>query len=174
MNIKVVIIWGFAVIVFLAIGIFGYFNQDILEKPTEIPSSPEENKPNYIVKNCIGTNDYGNITYTFRINPTTNNIDILNIKYQGVVESIDIYADTANINKYVNDHRIKGVTSQIYGTSKDVQLNLSINLSEYDSEPLNAINQDLIKTNMVVSKVTDYNEYQNLIASTLNLEFTCD
>lgn len=174
MNIKVVIVWGFAVILFLGIGIFGYFNQDILVNPEEnVPTNPE-NRVEYDTKKCIGTNDYGNITYTFRINPTTNAIERLNIQYQAVVENIDIYADVANLNKIVNEQRINGITSQIYGTSKDVQLNLNVNLLDYDKESVNNINQDLIKSNMVVSSTTDYNEYQSIMASTLNLEFTCD
>ena len=175
MNIKVVIIWGFAVIVFLTIGIFGYFNQDILTKPgdDEAPVTTEK-RIEYDTKKCIATNDYGNIIYTFKINPTTNAIDRLNIKYQGVVESIDAYADASNINTKVNEQKIKGVTSQMYGTSRDVQLNLNVDLLDYDKEAINTINQDLIKSGMIVSPVTNYTEYQSLINSTLNLEFSCD
>lgn len=174
MNIKVVIFWAFAVVLFLGIGLFGYFNQDILTKPEDnVPSTPQD-RVQYDTKTCVGATDYGNLTYTFRINPTTSAIERLSIQYQAVVESIDIYADAANINKNVNDQRINGVTSQIYGTSKDVQLNLNINLLEYDANAINNMNQDLIKSNMVVSSVFDYNEYQNLLVSSLNLQFTCD
>lgn len=174
MNIKVVIVWAFAIVLFLGIGIFGYFNQDILIKPDDdVPTTPTD-RVEYDTKTCMGATDYGNITYTFRINPATNAIERLSIQYQAVVESIDIYADAANINKTVNDQRINGITSQIYGTSKDVQLNLNVNLLDYDANAITNMNQDLIKSNMVVSSIKDYNEYQNLITSTLNLEFTCD
>lgn len=174
MNIKVVIVWGFAVVAFLGIGIFGYFNQDILTKPEDSVPSTNENRVEYDTKSCIGTNDYGNITYTFRINPGTNGIERLNIRYQAVVENIDIYADASNVNKIISEQRINGVTSQIYGTSKDVQLNLNVNLLNYDKDTISNLNQDLLKSNMIVSPTTDYTEYQNIIASTLNIEFTCD
>ncbi len=175
MNIKVVIVWGFAVIVFLAIGIFGYFNQDLLRGPSENSNTnPHENEIEYITKSCVGTNDSGNITYTFSVNPSTNIIERLNIRYQSVVENLDIYADAATINQKVNEKQYRGVTAQIYGTSKDVQLNLNINLLDYDKTNLDTMNQDLLKVGMFVDNIKDYNEYQSSITSRLNREFTCD
>lgn len=174
MNIKVVLVWAFACIVFLGIGILGYFNQDVLVNssdnnlPTEIPQILT------ISKNCTASNDNGDITYTFRLNPDSNNIERLFVKYEGVVENVDVYESAIRINDRMNTTVVKGINSQIYGTSRDVVLNLNVNLLEYDRTVINEINNDLLNVGMVVDYITDYNTYINTLDNTIGVTFTCD
>lgn len=174
MNIKVVIVWAFACVLFLGIGILGYFNQDVLVDSSFNYEPEETPKIEMISKNCRASNANGDIAYTFRLNPDNNNIERLFIKYEGVVENIDVYESATRINDRMNTTIVNGVNSQIYGTSRDVVLNLNVNLLEYDRAVIEEINNDLLSVGMVVDYITDYNTYINTIDNTIGVTFTCD
>lgn len=173
MNIKVVIIWIFAIIMFLGIGLLGFFNRDLLKQPV-LEDEPVVPKTQYITKNCRGSNDYGEITYTFNLNSETNNIEKLFVKYKGVMENVDLYTTALNINNVVNNKRINGVTAQIYGTSSNVELGLNVNLLGYDSQSLSELRESLLSMGMVVDNINDYNNYIITIDSTTGITFICD
>lgn len=174
MNIKVVIVWAFSCFLFLSIGIFGYLNRDLL---VDSPYNPIEDEPpiiETISKKCVASNDYGDISYTFRINPENNNIEKLFINYKGVYENVEVYESASRINDRMNKVAVNGVNSQIYGTSRDISLNLNVNLLDYDTRVINEINSDLLNLGMIVDNITDYNSYINRIDNALSLTFTCD
>jgi hypothetical protein len=174
MNIKVVLIWAFVVIVCFGIGIFGYVNRDLIVSVNDTDSDTKIEQVEYTSKSCYATTSDATVTYTFRINPSSNQIERLFVKYEAKSENLDAYVAAANINQTVNDSEIYGVNTQLYGTSSDVVLNLNVNLLEYDSNAISELNTDLSTVNMLVDHITDYSSYQNAINSSLGLTFNCD
>lgn len=170
MNIKLIIVWAFAIVIIGGIGLFGWMNQDIL-------TSPEENSP-YVPSGEEGTNSRvcsatlanGTNSYSFAIDEATDSITSITITYNQSVESLDDYTAANNIVQA----NINGATAHITGGVSDFVLILTINVTGYDVTGISNINADLLRLGIVVDTITDYNTYKTALNNASSTPYTCD
>ncbi|MCX4365652.1 MAG: hypothetical protein OSJ70_07760 [Bacilli bacterium] len=169
MNMKVVVIWGFVVLVFAGLGIFGMLNQDILETPPDInaPYVPNDNVQGKSMV-CSSTRDNGSSSYRFTLDETTNNIKSVNISYSASNADIDTYTAATNLNNSI----VNGVTFTLSGTSTDFALIITANVGSMDTVALESVSADLSKLGIIIEGVTDYETYKTALASAG--AYTCD
>ncbi len=169
MNMKVVVIWGFVVIVFAGLGIFGLLNQDILETPENlntpyVPSVETEGKSMV----CSNIRENGNSSYRFTLDETTNNITSINISYSASGADIDTYTAATNLN----NTSINGVNFALSGSSTDFVLVATVNVGSMDTASLEGSQADLSKLGIIIEGVTDYETYKTALSS--SGAYTCD
>lgn len=169
MNMKVVVIWGFVVLVFAGLGIFGMLNQDILQTPPDIntPSIPNgETQGKSMV--CSNIRENGNSSYRFTLDETTNNILSVNISYSANNADVDTYTAATNLNNSI----VNGLTFALSGTSTDFVLIITANVGSMDTVGLESISADLSKLGIIIDGITDYETYKTALAS--SGAYTCD
>lgn len=169
MNMKVVVVWGFVVIVFAGLGIFGMLNQDILQSPPDlntpyVPSGDDQGKSMV----CTNIRENGNSSYRFTLDETTNNITSVNISYSANNADIDTYTAATNLNNSV----INGVSIALSGTSTDFALIITVNVGSMDTVALESVSSDLSKLGIIIDGITDYETYKTALAS--SGAYTCD
>ena len=119
MNIKVVIIWGFAIIILAGLGAFGYFNQDLLllEEEEYIPAP----SPSSISKTCRSTTDNGESIYNFTIKDDL--VNVIWISYTTKVSDLEGYEAANSISNEITSKTLNGITSAgLQGGSADYSL----------------------------------------------------
>ncbi|MDE6292775.1 MAG: hypothetical protein K2L98_03755 [Bacilli bacterium] len=169
MNMKVVVVWGFAVIVFAGLGIFGLLNRDILQSPPDlnapyVPIGDTEGKSMV----CSNIRDNGNSSYRFTLDETTNQILSVNISYSASNVDLDTYSAATNLNNSV----INGVQFALSGSSTDFVLIITANIGSMDTAALEGVADDLSKLGIIIEGITDYETYKTALASVG--AYTCD
>lgn len=168
MNMKVVVVWAFAIILFAGLGIFGYFNQDLLVLNDDTPYVPidlEDSKAH----TCTRTMAVGKSDYKFLMDPKTKTIIRVTSIYTATAEDIDAYTAATNIS----NASIPGVSAVITGGISDFGLVVQINVSTVDKNSLEYYADDFAKLSIVIDNTDDYETYKSLI-NTVDSVYTCD
>ena len=169
MNIKVVIIWSFAIILLFGLGLIGYFNQDLLLFDNE-PSSPLiDNDASNLT--CTSENSGYSSTYSFIIKE--NKIERVSITYKTNVENIDAYTVASNINQTVSVQKINGVSAIMYGGISDFYLTVNVNVNDYDKASIESMSNDFSYLSMVIDSINEYHVYKQAIDQ-IGITYTCE
>lgn len=169
MNMKVVVIWGFVVILFAGMGIFGFLNQDVLQNPASLdePYVPIVDTEGTSMV-CTNVRDNGNSSYRFNLDDATNAINTVNISYSISGADIDTYTSATNLN----NSDINGVNITLSGTSTDFVLIITATVGSMDTVTLANYADDLSRLGIIVEGLTDYDTYKQALSSTGI--YTCD
>lgn len=170
MNIKVVIVWAFVVVLFAGLGIFGYVNQDLLLLDNTEEYTPIQNE-NYVIKRCNTSLVNGNNSYIFSIKD--DKIEKVSMNYTTIIEDNDAFASATNINLLATQEKVAGINTIFTGNASNFMLNVEVKLDEYDSTRISTYAEDFAKLSMVISQITDYEAYKELLLQTGN-NFTCE
>lgn len=170
MNIKVVVVWAVAIVLFAGIGIFGFFNQDLLlleEDPIYIPITDNESERH----TCTATLDGGQSTYLFEINE--NKISKVSITYKANAENLELYEAASNINQVISGEKLNGMSTVMYGGISDFSLMVNVDPNEYDKARVEAMSADYEKLSMIIDSINSYDLYQQAISQIGN-SYTCE
>ena len=162
MNIKVVIIWGFAIIILAGLGAFGYFNQDLLllEEEEYIPAP----SPSSISKTCRSTTDNGESIYKFTIKDDL--VNVIWISYTTKVSDLEGYEAANSISNEITSKTLNGITSAgLQGGSADYSLKIQFNPKEYDKARVEELTNEFSKLSMVIDSIDDYETYKLALAN---------
>lgn len=170
MNIKVVIVWAFAIVIIGGIGLFGALNQDLLVEQGDdvyVPTDVNNTKSHA----CSNVLTNGTSSYRFNINEETDLIDKVIITYSATTASLDDYTAASNIlNKEIN-----GVSAVLRGEVSNFVLIVTVNVNELDKAAAETINSDFLRLSMVVDQLTDYETYKAAINNaTTGNAYSCD
>ena len=157
MNAKVVVVWIFAIVVCTGIGIFGFFNRDLLVEPSETNIKP-----------LICRNQNGSL-YQFAVDTSINQIKNVTIQYTNKEADIDTFTAASNLNNL----SIEGMTTSLSGTSTDITLNIMLDLSLFNAASVASSEADTAKLNLALESILVPEEYQNRLNQTGTL-YTCD
>ena len=170
MNIKVVVVWAIAIVLFAGIGIFGYFNQDLLlleEEPTYIPIMDNASEKH----TCIATLEGGVSTYMFEINDSV--IEKVSITYKATAGNLELYEAASNINQVISGEKLNGMSTVMYGGISDFSLMVNVNPNEYDKARVEAMTTDYEKLSMIIDSISSYDLYRQAISQIGNT-YTCE
>ena len=171
MNMKVVLVWGFAILLFASIGIFGLVNQDLLIEEDQndfyVPNDSNDIKS----KTCNATTESGLSAYRFQVDEN-GDISKVIMTYTAKVENIDVYSSASNIN----NTNIFGIETILNGGAADFVLIVTVDLKNYDKVALETILQDLNKVSMLIDgDLTNYDTYKEMInQSQAGTTYVCD
>ncbi len=160
MNIKVVVAWAIAIVFFAGIGIFGFFNQDLLlleEDPTYIPITDDDSEKHTCKTNLAG----GESTYLFEIKD--NKIEKISITYKANQENLELYEAASNINQVISTEKLNGMSTVMYGGVGDFSLMVNVDPNEYDKGRVEAMSSEYEKLSMIIDSINDYSLYQQAI-----------
>lgn len=171
MNIKVVIVWIFAIILLFGLGIIGYLNQDLLllKEDTYIPK-PIDGASSQ-TKTCTATLANATSTYNFTID--NDKITTLTMIYKANNEDMDGYASASNINQFINVEKVDGVSAIMSGSTIDFSLTVNVLINNYDKARVEELNADFTKLSMVIDTIDDYETYKQAMAN-LGATYTCE
>lgn len=170
MNIKVVVVWAIAIVLFAGIGIFGYFNQDLLlleEEPTYIPITDDDSETH----TCTATLAGGQSTYLFEIREGI--IEKVSITYKANSENLELYESAANINQVISGEKLNGMSTVMYGGVSDFSLMVNVDPNEYDKARVEAMSTDYEKLSMIIDSINTYDLYHQAISQIGNT-YTCE
>lgn len=161
MNIKLIIVWLFAIVVIAGIGVFGLVNQDLLvEQDKDVynagPLGTDEN-----TRKCEKNITDATSSYTFEIDPETNQITKITLTYNTLNQSGDFERYTA-AESIVNAN-MNGVNAKLEGTDTSFIFMATIDLATYDRASVELLNEEFNKLHMIVDGTTDYNAYVTAI-----------
>ena len=170
MNIKVIIVWLFAIVIVGGIGVFGYVNQDLLVdqgKEVYTPSTGNKDAVNYF---CSKTTDAYDSTYTFELNKETNQITNVLITYNSKVTNLEAHTAATNITGY----DINGVRPTLNGTVGSFMFMVNVNTTNFDQTMLDTLSPEFQKLGMLISNEPDFNTYVSALNnSTTGEHYTC-
>lgn len=160
MNIKVVIVWAFAIILLAGIGFFGYINQDllILEDKEYVPIvAPEATS-----KTCTLKTETSDSTYRFTIK--NEEVSAVWISYATKIADIEGYEMASKIATEITSGQIKGLASPgLQGTSSDFSLSVQFNPKDYDKARVEELTPEFTKLNMIIDTISSYDVYKQAI-----------
>lgn len=163
MNVKLVIVWVFAIIVFTIFGVFGYMNQDLLvgdeDKKEFTPIVNDE----VIVHNCTSETSKGSLNYKYIIRD--NKIEKTIVTFTAKNVNLSDYVSANNINNI----SVTGATTSLKNGSNDFIISVTIDhgVESYD---FTNIQSDLNNLGMSLSKIDNY---ENAVTN-LGTSFTCE
>lgn len=171
MNIKVVITWALAIVVFAGLGIFGFVNQDLLLEDNSdhvyVPSGNEGENAKICSKPIAG----GTSSYRFNIDEATGKITKVIMTYTATADDMDAYIAASNINT----SEINGVNVAMSGGVSDFVLMVTVDLAIYDVVTVEALRNDFSKLSMAIDKIDDYEMYKSAINSMAGeIPYNCD
>lgn len=163
MNIKLIVAWVFAIIVFAIFGIFGYMNQDLLVKDDDKGEFTPIVNNDVTVKNCKSENQKGEVNYKYIIRD--NKIEKTTVTFKAKNVSINDYISANNINNF----QTTGLTTSLSNGASDFIISITIDHSipTYD---FTSINTDIDNLGISLSKIDDY---ENALIS-LGSSYTCE
>lgn len=170
MNIKVVIVWAFAIIIIGGIGLFGALNQDLLVEQGDDVYVPTDvnNTKSYACSNVLAN---GTSSYRFNINEETDMIDKVIITYSATKASLDDYTAASNIL----NTEINGLSAVLRGEVSNFVLIVTVNINEYDKAAVENINNDFLRLSMIIDSIQDYETYKSAINNATNGNaYNCD
>lgn len=160
MNIKVVVAWAIAIVFFAGVGIFGYFNQDLLlldEEPTYIPITDDDSESH----TCKAVLENGESTYLFQIRD--NVIEKVSITYKANAENMELYEAASNINQVISMEKLNGMSTVLYGGISDFSLMVNVDPNEYDKGRVEEMSADYEKLSMIIDSINSYDLYKQAI-----------
>lgn len=163
MNVKLVIAWVFAIIVFAIFGVFGYMNQDLLvgnEPDTDF--TPIVNNE-VVVHNCNKDTNKGTLNYKYIVRD--NKVEKTTVTFTAKEVNLNDYISANNINNLTAE----GVTTSLKNGSTDFIVSVTIDhsINGYD---FTGIQSDLNNLGMSLSKIDDYENAK----LNLGTSFTCE
>lgn len=170
MNMKVVIVWGFAIVLLAGLGLFGYFNQDLLliDDNEYVPMAA----PEATSKICRASSDESDSIYNFTIKD--NVISTVVITYKAKSMDLEGYEAASTIAGEIQEKRLNGVTSAgLSGGTSDYSLRIQFNPKEYDKVRVEELTNEFSKLSMVIDSINDYNTYKTAISQIGN-NYTCE
>lgn len=163
MNVKLVIAWVFAIIVFAIFGVFGYMNQDLLVKnEPDADFTPIVNNE-VAVHNCSKETNKGTLNYKYIVRD--NKIEKTTVTFTAREVNLSDYISANNINNLVAD----GLTTSLKNGSADFVISVTIDHS-VNSYDFTGIQADLNNLGMSLSKIDDYENAK----INLGTSFTCE
>lgn len=167
MNIKVVLVWVLAIIIFAILGVFGLVNQNLLLTKNQEPYVPSAGDNTKSCRKKVGN---GESSYIFTIDDTTNEITHVTITYKATSLDQNVYAAA----QLINNTSINGIEANLSGTSIDFALVLNINVKSFDKVSADNLTDSFMALSMVVDNITDYNAYKQAINALAGSLYTCD
>lgn len=163
MNVKLVIAWVFAIIVFAIFGVFGYMNRDLLVKDDSNTDFTPIVNNEVIVHNCKKETNKGTLNYKYIVRD--NKIEKTTVTFTAREVNLSDYISANNINNLVSE----GVTTSLKNGSADFIISVTIdhNINSYD---FTSIQSDLNNLEMSLSKIDDYENAK----INLGTSFTCE
>ena len=161
MNMKVVIVWAFAIVIIGGIGLFGWMNQDLLiEEGPNIPYNPAIGGEGTSSKTCYKNLENGSsYTYGFNIDDATASISNFTATFNERSASLEKYEAASKLQ----NTQITGFTASIIGGVSSFQVQVTVNINTLDTVGLAAVSNELNLLEIVVEKNTDYNSYKTAI-----------
>ncbi|MCH5166268.1 MAG: hypothetical protein J1F35_00110 [Erysipelotrichales bacterium] len=169
MNIKVVIVWSFAIVLLFGLGLLGYLNQDILLFKDE-PYVPIVDEGTSSVT-CTNIKDAYESTYRFSLKNDV--IDRISIIYKNKEENIDAYTSASNINQAITSEKLNGLSALMSGGTSDFSLTVIVNPSDYNKARVEEMTEDYSRILMVIDSITDLDSYKQAINQDGNT-YTCE
>lgn len=174
MNMKLVIVWIVAVVIFAGIGLFGMANQDLLVKQEELPSNPNTNpvSDKTSVVACNAKMSTSESSYSFTVDNETSTLLNVAITYRALAQNDTIYNSAINLS----NQTISGVTTTVSGDSTNFVLIMNVNLQNYDATTLSNYQNDLNSLNAVVGNysIDDYKGAINSMISSTGAVYNCN
>ena len=169
MNIKVIIVWLFAIVVVAGIGVFGWANQDLLvEQGTDIYTPSTQGGNNIYCAKDLGI---ASSSYTFELNEETNEIQKVIMTYNS--KSSNLNAHEAAVA--IRDAQINGVQTSLSGTVSSFMFMVTVDLATYDKATVEFMDQQFQTLGMVIDSITDYQTYITAINdSTSGADYSCN
>lgn len=170
MNMKVVIVWAFAVVVLLGVGLFGYFNQDLLLLKDEeyIPTPVAQST----VKSCKLVSDSFESNYSFTIKEDV--ISTVMITYTTKVSDLSGYEAANLIVGDISNKLLNGIVYQGFqGGTSDYSIRIQFNPREYDKVCVEELTNEFSSLKMVIDSITNYDTYKQAI-SNLDPLYVCE
>lgn len=170
MNMKVIVIWSLAIVIFGVIGLFGCVNQDLLvdenmQNEEYIPKTDTSEK----TRVCSRSDENITNSYQFTIDGTTNYIKRISISYLAFNAEIDSYSAATNLN----NADINGLNINLSGSSTEFNLSINVDLTKIDLATLSNYANDLSKLNIIIDAITDYDSYKTALNSS-EKAYNCD
>lgn len=169
MNMKLVIVWLFAIVLIGGIGLFGWMNQDLLIEEDNTPYTPSVGD-NVNTRICTNQLTNGSSSYSFAIDEATASVTSVVITYNQTLESLEDY-EAANRIAQAN---VNGATAVLSGGVSDFVLIVTVTVSGFDTAAIETINSDLLRLGIVVDSITDYETYKTAINNVAPSPYTCD
>lgn len=168
MNIKVIIVWVFAIVILAGIGVFGYVNQDLLvEQDDGIYTPGDIGAQNYY---CTKAFENADSSYTFEVNQETNQISRVIMTYNSKVADLDAYTAAETIR----DAGINGIITNLSGTVSSFMFMVTVDLATYDKATVEFYTNEFQRLSMIIDSVTDYNTYVTALnGSQAGTLYTC-
>ena len=172
-NIKVVIVWGLAIVILFGIGIFGMNNQDLihLEDPY-VPIAIEKKAED---KKCSATFENGQTIFEF-VGIDEENGGVVNkfsVTYKTISTDIEGYTIATKINDFITENNISGLTSLLSGGIDDYQIKVIVDRNLVNVEALASIAEDLNRLNIKIDNISSYDGYTSYITGA-DPRFTCE
>lgn len=170
MNMKVVIVWAVAVVVLLGVGLFGYFNQDLLLLTDEefVPTPIAEAE----MKSCRLTTDAYDSSYNFTIKD--NVINSVIVSYTAKTTDLEGYEAANLIVSEISNKNLNGIIYQGFqGGSADYSVRLQFNPREYDKVRVEELTNEFSHLKMVIDSISDYEVYKQAL-SNLDQLYVCE
>lgn len=169
MNTRLIIVWIFAVVLLLGIGLFGYVNRDLIAMDEVENYKPEETKQ-VNIKTCNLILDKGQATYMFQID---NDVIVkYSASYKTSVEDLDKYQITSNINNALSTD-VNGITPVFSGGISDFSILINVDSMTYDKDKVGLSSEGLKKLNLIISDINNFEIFKSQIDA-ISLPFTCD
>lgn len=174
-NMKAVIVWVIAIVIFAGIGLFGMANQHLLDEKVPTPPTPGDTgttEPTPSTTHnvtCTASTANGNSSYMFTVDDATNSLTSVSISYQSTVPIDYIYASANNLAGAA----INGITTNLSGDATNFSLSMDVNLQGYDSALLANYQNDLTNVSAVIENLSDIEMYKSALNGTGNV-YTCN
>lgn len=170
MNMKVVIVWAFAVIVLLGVGLFGYFNQDLLllKEETYVPTPVSQ----ATIRTCKLTSDAFESVYSFTIKDAV--INNVMISYTTKSTDLEGYEAANLIVGEISNKTLNGINSPgMQGSTSDYSIRIQFNPKEYDKVRVEELTSEFSKLKMVIDSINNYDTYKQAL-SNLDSLYVCE
>lgn len=164
MNVKLIIVWVFAIIVFAIFGVFGLMNQDLLVKKDPIKEEyvPIVNQ-DVVIHTCKKDTEKGEITYKF------------NVKENKVIKQTAIFtARNVTVNDYIsasniNNLSVNGANMNLQNGAQDFILTIMMdyNIASYD---FTNVQNDLNNLGLNLARIDSYNDTVASLGSSVTCE----
>lgn len=167
---KVVIVWAFAVVVLLGVGLFGYFNQDLLLLTDDeyVPAPVTES----VSKSCKLVGDTYDSSYNFTIKDGV--ISTVLISYTAKTSDLAGYESANLIVGEISNKNLNGIVYQGFqGGVSDFSVRIQFNPREYDKVRVEELTTDFSNLKMVIDSINSYDVYKQALAN-LSSGYVCE
>lgn len=158
MNMRLVVVWAAAIVLFAAAGLFGYVVKD-----TQIDEDRYkdiiQDEVDYVEHVCSGKNSNANISYIFQVK-SDNLIKKMSISYQTLLSSPKLDSSAESLK----GHNASGIESAYnFDSEHRFKLSVTITPSLLSEQTLSIIKDDVDTLGILVKNETNFDEYVNSI-----------